>query len=373
MRYPLLVVFLFSFSCVSSISAHSQDSFDLPIKVWCNDEWSISEGVFLCNQVTNKPLLLKIKIPPTKGSFRVVNCNRDLTVDGNPDDFDSQIWKSGWWIFSKVVRVFAETPQIIVPLEEMRKSDCPIVVSEYAEYAGGHNAVLLNVEDKRLADFLEYSCAGKPFISTGSTRGVSGLGLGVCRGLVGAEVLVRLKAKENTAVVISGSKCEIFEQYRLKVGESFSVRFDLSKGVCPVTVEAMALKKTVRSVFLFVGIPRENYMIDSPLLVKDGNMRRAILPISASMLSVEIYKGEKIVWRSGRKDASFSFNDNSNSGSGSSSSTEGGWSDRGEVESVSADFSGLVGCLTGYSRDSNSMSGACYDLSTMKELSYFFN
>lgn len=344
MRQSLLLLFLAVVIPFLSSISFAQDNFDLPIKTKCNEQWTVSQGVFLCNQKQSQSLFLKIKIPPTKGSFRVVNCNRDLTNDGNPDDFDSQIWKEGWWIFSRTVRVFAETPQITVPVEETRKDDCPIVITQYADYAGGHSAVLYSAEDKRLADILEYSCAGRAFIPTG---GVSGAGMGSCRAITGAELQIRFIAKEPTVLILSGSKCHVFEKHELKAQEQSLSKIKVSKGVCPVTVEAKSLNSVQRSVFMVVGYPREEFSIDSPFLFAEGSKRRAVCPMTATMLSVEVYNGEKIIWRSGRKESTFEF----------------------ETKDFPANS---IACLTAYAEDSNSMSGSCFELGSMKELPYNF-
>lgn len=346
-RY-LLLLLMFT-SCVSARSQGFEGLYDLPLKIECNGKTHLSFGGFICSKDKSESSMMQFKIPPTRGVYRVMNCNRDLTRDETPDDFDTQIWRKGFWIFGRTVRKYAQTPKIEIPFDVLRRNGCPISITMFAEKAGSHQATVIVESDDRFENFAEYSCKGKGYLGFGTiTEGSSGRGVAFCRGLVGSDFRLRYYAKEAAILNIAGSSCGIAENHKIQSGEVRDVLIPLRKGSCPLIFELILDEKRIyRSMALLIGESRKAYSIDTPFLVPDGDQRKVIVPLFTSMVSMEIYNKGKIIWRSGARKSSFTVNN--------------------------SEFpKGSIGCITAYSEKKNSQQGACFDIHSVKELSYDF-
>lgn len=157
-------------------------SFTLPIKVLCDGAWQIAFGASLCSTPVEA---IKVKIPPTQGIIRVMDCNRDLTKDGNPDEFNQQTWKEGWWIFSREKRVLTDTPMI--PLRNADPS-CPIVVSLAESSSAAHSAVIAWHDATQPGLFGSLFCGGEPVEIVNGTA--------VCKARPGTKLRVNIAGND---------------------------------------------------------------------------------------------------------------------------------------------------------------------------------
>jgi hypothetical protein len=329
MRFVVLVLFLFS-------SLAEAKSYDLAVQAMCNGKWEQANGVFVCNQKVLQQARIKLKIPPTRGQIRVVDCNKDLTADGNPDDFNTQIWRTGWWIFAKSVIVPSETPEIILPTTYPSSNDCAIVASVIGIDSGAHDAVFLYQSDTSLVDIFDYSCAGDAYLKTVN-------GMGKCRALEGASLTIKITPPSDAGVLnIVGDLCGIKYKIPYQTNNEIIQTIQIPRDVCPLDVQIVTKDKDLRSRFILVGKDRKKIAIDNPLMIQDGGKKRVFLPTNATVMSSEIYYQDKVTWRSGpRKEDSY--------------------------EIGNAD--GIV-CHSAWSLAS--FSGSCWDFKTNQEVPYYF-
>lgn len=354
MRY-LLAVFVLFFSCGVKAS-----SYDLPFEVLCDDVLVSAQGGLICpTTAAGSRLSLKVKIPPTRGQLRVLDCEQELTADGNPDDFNTVIEKTGWWLWRKTVRKLDATPVFPLPIKDY--TDCPVVISVTGEDAGVQTAALV-LEPRAVTqsnvwrDFLHFSCDG-------DMRPTS-KGVGFCRGFEGARVRVRLnEAPKSGKFFLVGTSCginQVLDFDLIRSGPSpLQVEFTMPEGICLLDAGLASEGKKTKSRVMLVGEDRGARKLDNPVMVLDGKDRRVYKPQGAKMVATEIYLGQQILWRSGvRKDESFVIRPGEDNGDAYKSS--GKW----PQDSVS--------CHTAYTDVFDSMSGSCYDLNTMREVPYFF-
>ena len=340
MRFIVLVLFLFS-------SLAEARSYDLAVQAMCNGQWEQARGIFVCNQKALQQARIKLKIPPTRGQMRVVDCNKDLTADGNPDDFNTQIWKSGWWVFAKSVIIPSDTPEIALPTTYPASNDCIIVASVVGIDAGVQNAVFLYQSDKFLVDMFDYSCAGNDFLKTVN-------GVGKCKALEGSSFTIRVTPPANIGTVnIEGSLCGIRDKITFVSKDPITISIKVPKNVCPVDVQMVTKDKDMRSRFILAGEDRKRIGLDNPLMIQDGDGKRIFMPITGTVMSTEFYYQDKVVWRSGfRKDDSYRLVPDKDSWTS-------GWPD------------GTVACHSAWSTV-NAFSGSCWDLKTNREIPYYF-
>lgn len=310
----------------------SATKFNLPVEVVCNGKPLRGMGGVICAQA-EPPSSLKVKLPPTRGQLRVTDCDQDLTLDGNPDDFNTQIERQGWWIFARTVRVLSETPTF--PLPRKSYDDCGLTVSVVGENTGVQTADVI-FDTRVQGAFAVMTCGG--VVSKVDK-------VGVCRALEGARLEFGTSEQKGTMVVI-GSSCRVSSQIDLSARRS--VALQVPEGRCVIDLGWVNGQVQQRSRVLVLGQSRESRELDNPLMVRDGDKRRVYKPIGASLTSTEIYQEDKVLWRSGsRDDDSYSFEDK-------------GWPP------------GSIACHTSYSQALQSISGSCYNLDSDKEVPYFF-
>jgi len=173
--------------------------------------------------------------------------------------------------------------------------------------------------------------------------------IGMCKALAGGELTFSSPEMKGTMFAI-GSSCAIAEQADLSLGQT--IKLQVPTGRCVIDLAWVNGSASQKSRVLILGQDREARELDNPLMVRDGGSRRIYKPIGANLTSTEIYQGERVVWRSGVRDQdSYTI----------SSDKDGGpWG---------ADY---IACHTAYSQALQSISGSCYNLSSDKEVPYFF-
>jgi hypothetical protein len=320
------------------IPAVAYAKFNLPIEVICNGKPLQGWGAVICAQ-KDPPTHLKVKIPPTKGQLRVTDCNSDLTSDGNPDDFNTQIERQGWWIFSRTVRVLSTTPLFSLPLRSY--DDCGITASVAGEKTGVQTADVV-FDSKMDGDFVEMTCANK---KTSVDR------VALCQALEGAELTFTPKNLQGTIIVI-GTGCGVSARSE----GSSPIKLRVPSGRCVIDLSWVNLDSSKRSRVLVIGHPRSDQELDNPLMVREGSKRRIFKPIGAAIMSTEIYSGDTILWRSGeREQDSYHIDPKEDNASGLEE-----WP------------KGAIACHTAYSRTLQSISGSCYTLDSDREIPYLF-
>jgi hypothetical protein len=337
---------------LASFSAKGQ-SYDLPFELDCKSSKSLHSGVAACSLPWGSLMKLKIKIPPTRGQLRVVDCDQVLTNGGNPDDFNMIIEASGFWLWQRRVIRLDNPPEFVFPLRNF--NDCPIVVSVAGEKAGIQTGIILadhrfHEKPPQLHDYLKFSCAG-PIQETSG-------GLAVCKGLEGSRFFVSLKQpeKEGTMFLV-GTGCGITRTVNL--AESNTAEIFLPSGSCVLDVGVVVRQMKLKTRFMLLGIERTIRKIDDPVMSQEGSNRRVYMPQGANLASTEIYFGNTVLWRSGiRMDSSYVIRPNADNGEPYRSQDK--WPD------------GAIACNTAYAEDIDSVSGTCYDLRTMVEKPYTF-
>jgi len=343
---------LFLASILFSSVGLAQSNFNLPTKFLCNGKWNHNLGGGICHDTLASSAKVKIKIPPTKGQFRAVNCERELTKDGNPDDFNTATWKSGWWLWQKTIILPSKTPEISFPLEN--QDNCPISMSLAAMKTGVQSAIVLYEKKKEYANFLDYSCANGEWIPVGKeVPGASGNGTGFCRVLEKSSVRLRLNATGITEIV--SSTCQLTAKDEdTKVGTI--IRFEIPSGLCIIDVSNQTLAKYQRARIVVYGLRRDKREIDNPTQFADGTKKRVVRPIGTDFMHSEIYSNGVRVWSSGeRTDDVYHLDPAVDNGEG-----------------LKAYTASQVACHTAYSATYESVSGSCYNLMSNTEVPYMF-
>lgn len=313
--------------------------FNLPVELQCEGKTVYARGAYICAQ-KEVPRFLRVKIPPTKGQLRAVDCNEDLTDDKNPDDFNMKIERDGWWIFSRAVRVLDSTPRFNIPARSY--NDCAIFVSVAGEKTGVQSALIV-YDDRMSGTFLEMVCGSQAVYAPVNK-------VASCQALEGARLAFRYKPKVGVGLA-HASGCGLTQRLDLTKEQTFEVR--VPPGHCEIDFAWVTADKSEKTRVLVVGDKRESRELDSPLMVKEGNGYRVYKPNSATIISTEVYDGERVVFRSGVRDnESYSLTPGSDGPNP--------WPASG------------VACHTAYSDTLNSMSSVCYQVSTMRETPYVF-
>lgn len=345
---------------LSIIATPAFADLNLPTKFFCNGEWHYNLGGGICHDEEAFQAKVKIKIPPTKGQFRAVNCERELTKDGNPDDFNTAVWKTGWWLWQKTVILPSETPEVRFPLD--RTDNCPISMSLAALKTGVQSSIVFYEKNKEVDGkdfnygyFADYSCAKSDWVPmTGKNPGSSGVGVGFCRALTDATLKFRINKPGITEVI--GSQCEIIAKLDSNTaGEIITVK--VPKDFCVIDLSNQNLEGFERARFFVIGVKRDKREIDSPTQFKDGDKRRVVKPIGTDFIHTEIYEDGKRVWSSGeREDNTYHLDPTIDNKSGYNT-----WQPN------------TFACHTAYNAQYDSVSGSCYNLKTNEEVPYFFN
>lgn len=308
--------------------------FNLPFEVTCNSTTWAGQGGIICAQDKSQASVLKVKIPPTKGQLRVVDCDNDLTDNKRPNDFNTVTFKEGFWLWSRSVRRLDTTPLFSLPAKS--RKDCAIAVSVYGDQAGLQMATIIQ-EPAPLDHIADLPCLE------------ASTGLYTCSGLEGARLTVA--SKTPGTLLILGSGCGI--NIRSETGVTV---LKLPKGACVVDLALVTADSSKRARLLLLGRDRQKRELDTPLMVLDGANRRIIKPLGASMTATEIYLGDQVLWRSGvRADDSYKLDPSKDNADGL-----GNWPQ------------GSVGCHSAYSAEFNSFSGSCFDMNSGTELPYTF-
>ena len=325
--------------CLLSVIAQGV-TFSLPVKAACNGENITFVGGYICNQKVLTPLRIKVKLPPTKGRIRIADCNRDLTQDGNPDDFNSETWSTGFWFWRHHRILATDTPEIFLypPVDD----NCPLEIGTYAEDAGEQAAVMFYVR-KGYKDFLRFRCAGQPFTYTEN-------GVAICKGLSGANIEFKSDLP-GEPYIINIKGCGIQAEYKTTY---FTVK--MPGKICTLDVQLVTETKDWRTRFFVMGQDRSLAEIDSPSMIRDGQLRRVFKPLNASVMSTEIYHNGVILWKSEpHREDSYHLDSKVDTKKGLNYWPE-----------------GALACHTAYSEKTDSMSESCYDVNKSTKVPYVF-
>lgn len=314
------------------------NSYNLPIQAQCNGQWNYAAGSFVCNQDANQTTQFKVKIPPTKGQIRVVNCNGDITADGNPDDFNTVTWKTGWWFWRRTHIIYAETPIITLPTNIA--NECAIVVSVTGENTGTQNAVLLYHTDPKLNDFMAYKCGESDWLPTQK-------GVGSCHKLTGAIFSVKIPVSEPSVVNLKG--CNLQKKIPVDKASNVIEEVVIQQDSCVLDVQKVTTSKDERSRFLLIGKDRTLQELDSPTMIAEGTSRRVIKPLSASLILTEYYINNSITWRVVKIDDNYLLKPDDD-----------GWD------------ANNITCHTAYFNTTGSISRSCYNMRTLQEVPQIF-
>ena len=318
--------------------------FNLPFYFFCKGKWILSEGISICSDYGLAKI--KAKIPPTAGQIRAIDCQDELYRE----DFNTQIWKTGFWLWKRAVIIPSKTPQIDIPISHRYQENCPIYigVASYPD-VGFQQAVLFYT--KKYDDFLEYRCAYGDWIKTGEF----GPGVGYCKNFMNSTVQLKVKAKKAILNVI-GSTCGI--SINAKVNGTGFVKFDMPNGVCVVDVLLTDTEGSKRTRLALVGINPAERELTQPVQLHEGTGKRKVVqPLGSEILSTEIIKGDEVIWRSGPKEEQ---NYDIEAPNPVNRNREEEWDDE------------TYACHTAYSGQLNSIAGSCYHLKTNKQVPYFF-
>lgn len=333
----------------------------LPIKGTCgvdvlgNPIWKSGIGGLVCKQKAGLATSIKFKLPPTRGKFRAVNCDRELTDNGNPDDFNTILDSSGslfWrkqWVRQDTTPIFTTKPL------QPDDNDCPMAVSLSAEDTGIQKAVfmyhIIPASGDDLTLKVKMKCASE-------WSDVDGMGM--CRALSGSQVNFKIPVIKDKAVInIVGAACDEFQKLVIKPedvvkegGLSYvPAAVDLRIGACPLqiqvkTVGAGAIVEQNAKVLL-IGHPRERDELDSPVITGDSKRINVAKPINAGVMALEVYRGGKIAWRSPK------------------------YTEDRFISGTDIDLKDATVCATAYNT-SSSMSYSCFDTKLLKEVPYGF-
>lgn len=337
--------------------------YNLPFKAECQGQLHYTNGMFVCSTAKEFNPAVSVHLPPTKGRMRIRDCNRDLTEDGNPDDFNTLTWNTGWFIFSKKNTKYTGNPTIKVGLRTQIDNDCPVFLSVVGENTGVQSGVLfLNINNK-LENFAEYQCGPGPWsnMSKPTTKGypnaVSEGGLGVCSAFEGARVSIRLPNSPKIGVLrLIGNSCGILKEYKFTEGWNDIFTFDLPQGPCVLNIQLITGDVKLAKLYL-LGNQITKSEIDSPTMIKDGTSLRVFKPLGASIVMTQIYDlNGNAVFRSGPRTEDNYKVDPGNLGAGITK-----WASKLKV------------CHSAFSEESNSMGNICYDLDTMTIIPFTFN
>lgn len=306
-------------------------NYNLVYQTLCRDTQYFS-GASVCS--SGDSIDLKIKIPPVRGQLRVMDCNKDLTNSGTPNDFNTITWRTGFWLWQRKIIQLSNTPLITIKAPQ---KNCPITVSVTGEETGTQNAVILNEPRDSFQDFSQLSCAGDEFKPTRQ-------GLASCIGLSGANFKIKVSPEPLTKYIVDVVGCGYQEKL---TSQTFVGQLKDRACVMDTMITYMSEKNPVimKSRFLMVGRDRAMQELDKPIIVRDADKLRTFKPLGASIYSMEVYLNGQILWRSGpRTDETF-------------------WATEQPTNSKL--------CVSAYSK-SGAFSGACFDSKSLVELPYEF-
>lgn len=307
----------------------AQAEYNLPFAFKCGSEWVQGVGIGICASPTTLAGI-KAKIPPVAGQIRALDCQQELVRQ----DFNTKIWKTGWWLWAKTIIIPSETPIVNLPINRQIQN-CPIYVG-VASYPdiGFQEAILLHTDP--MDTFLEFSCAYGPWISAKN-------GVGSCSAFAGSTLRLRMTANPGIVNVI-GSSCAINIEKEIK--QQTIIEFDMPKDECILDILLSELPKAKRSRLLVLGKDPAKRELTNPLQIDEGDKKRIIKPLGAEMMGTEIFVGSKRVWSSAPKtDDSYHLDPSVDNEQGSSK-----W------------HSSAIACHNAYSGKLRSISGACYRL-----------
>lgn len=321
--------------------------FTLPVLASCGSALTFAMGTLICTQPTENPSI-KIKVPPTDGQFRAVDCQKDLTEDGTPDDFNFEKFRRGFWLWRKNLVKISETPAFAIGSV---RNNCPVIISLASRDTGTQQAAIFFQSGLSL-DF-QYECNGIVRESYLKDPNRVGSFAGYCRSFVGTEHKVRVKPFNQRWVLnASGPSCNfLFKASWDKVGAKPEFTVPVKDGFCPIFFE---LKEMVddkiqikKGFFVSEGQPSDYKPIDSANFVKDGDTIKIIPPMFANLMWADAINAGQIVWQ--------------------------GDKNNGVIEVNSGKF--LMNtklCASSYSNEFSSASFECIDPQSMKRVPYEF-
>ena len=287
-----LVPFLLPFQALCGVLASGQPA------------WFPSSGLFVCAQPEGVGEV-RVKLPPSRGQFRVLDCEQDLTPDGTPDDFNRNSAIRSF-LFFRFARVFPNESFNFRFPRTASQNACPVVLSTAGEDSGTQKAIVDYFTPAGTTLEVRYACRGKTHSTYTGSPWSSGFGAGGCVTLEGAQAALQVSvpAPRGTLKVVSkacgltaqqtfGPADLVFKDLRAWVSFPWSV----PEGLCPMSIEVTA-ETTTQAQIIFVGHSRDRAEIDTPRLVQDGDRRRIIAPLFSTAFDAHVLVGDKAIWRS---------------------------------------------------------------------------
>lgn len=321
--------------------------FSLPILSTCGNASVFAMGALICTQPTQNASV-KIKVPPTDGQFRAVDCQKDLTEDGTPDDFNFEKFRKGFWLWRKTLVKISETPSFSF---SNPRNNCPVIVSVASRDTGTQQAAIFFQSNLSL-DF-QYECNGVTKESYLTDPNRVGSFAGYCRSFVGTEHKVRVKPFNQRWVLNAvGPSCNfLFKASWDITGAKPEFTVPVKDGFCPISFELKELVnekiQIKKGFFVSEGQPSSYKPIDSANFVKDDGQIKIIPPMFANLMWANAITSGQVVWQ--------------------------GDKNNGVIE-VSSDrfLMNTKLCAASYSNELGSESFECVDPQSMKRVPYEF-
>jgi len=285
--------------------------YNQPFKIKCAGQWYNAKGLIVCKEKALAYPTLKFKLPPVPGKLRVVDCERELTEDGNPDDFNTVEWKQGWWIFARRIIRLTDTPEVRLGFRNANLTNCPVVSSISGVGTGTQSGVMVFDIKSNRGNKMMYSCGRQsPFHKFGDTTDLvvgDGVfsGIGACQVLSGNKVrLAWDKSLLPASLSIAAINCGIADMRNFQVGEEPFYNITVQKGICAYDMSLVTTEGVTRYRLITLGDSGGRSELDNPVVVfQDRRKIRVIKPLGADLYNTEIYRGDKIVWKSEQRDS----------------------------------------------------------------------
>jgi len=261
----------------------------LPLSGYCNGEF-FANSLYACN--TKEPVKVEVHIPPVEGKIRGVNCNREITQGGNPDDFHISEERKGFLFWKHTYIRVTENPfYTLAPTPT-----CPTILTTISKELGVDSGALFMYNLRDLPPDTEYSCAGE-------TR-VTKDGVGYCTLLRGAEFTIPAPRDDEMREFYAVShSCGINKKDN---SEELVLSLD-HPGFCSLAVMYSSLEAMYEYRFAFRVLPRDSVGIDDTSVERKGGSFEVRAPLDSKVLQVEHWEGGKLIRRSPQiKDKKFS-------------------------------------------------------------------
>lgn len=285
--------------------------YNMPYKMKCAGEWHTVNGLIVCKEKALAYPKIKYKLPPVPGKLRVVDCERELTADGNPDDFNTVEWMQGWWIFARRIIRLTETPEVTLGFRNSNLTNCPVVSSISGVGTGTQTGVMVfDIKSNRSKELL-YRCGrqGDPHMFGDTTSLVVGdgenSGIGACQVLSGNKIRVTWDRNLHPAVLnVAAISCGIADQKNYLKEDLPGHDITVQHGICVYDMSLVTSSGTKKVRLVTLGDSGGRSELDNPVVVRqDGRKFRVVKPLGADIYNTEIYRGNRVIWRSEKRDS----------------------------------------------------------------------